>query len=243
MKIIDAYWEKRNLGVDVIEVVCNEKDDATSLRHELLKINVPYSVVKIPAGCPALLIEAQNCGYQIIETGIELWGDIQKIKTPDIYSRFIPHITMERANGKTLDYILNKIKYGDIFETDRIAVDSYFSKEIAGQRYFNWAKDVLTAGGFMAVLYYKDVPVAFNLSQISKYNNSAYDGIVGGLLPAGKGKGLGFLVVHAENEICKLHNGKYCVGRVSSNNLPMLRLHLQFGYEVKSITNVLVKHQ
>lgn len=243
MKIVDATWEKRNLGVDVIEVSCAENDSAEELADTLKGINTPYSVVKIPSGCISLLFKAQQEGYRVIELSFEIQGDIRRIHTPEIYERFIKHITMEKAEGLILERVLDEIKRGEIFKTDRIAIDPFFSTEIAGQRYYNWSRDILEDGGFMGVLYYKEQPVAFNLSILSKDGNGISDGILGGLLPEAPNLGLGFLVVHAENEICRILHGKHCLGRVSSNNLPILRLHTQFGYEIKNATYILVKHR
>ena len=92
MKIVDATWEKRNLGVDVIEVSCAENDSAEELADTLKGINTPYSVVKIPSGCISLLFKAQQEGYRVIELSFEIQGDIRRIHTPEIYERFIKHI-------------------------------------------------------------------------------------------------------------------------------------------------------
>ena len=241
MKFTKAVWEKRNLGVECIEVSCSEYDKIDELDEALASIDVPYSVVKIPAGSSDLLRAAQMRGYIVAETGIELWGDMRRVKTPKIYERFLPYIRMEQATGTVLEKVLNDIKSGQIFATDRVSTDPLFSVEIAGRRYYNWCKDVLAQGAYMGVLYYKDQPVAFNISKQKK--NGISDGLLGGVFPEAVKKGLGFLIVHGENEICKLHGGKACTGRVSSNNLPILRLHLQYGYEIKKINYVLVKHQ
>ncbi len=243
MKVVDATWEKRNLGVDVTEVTCTEKDSVLELREVLQRIKVPYSVIKIPSGATPLLVEAQKNGYSFAEAGFEVVGDMHRVSAPDYYKRFEKHIRMEKANEEVLNRILQDIKKGEIFESDRIATDPYFSREIAGQRYYNWAQDILAGDAFMGVMYYKDTPVAFNLSKPYKGKNDTYDGILGGVLPEYADKGLGFLVVYGENEICKLHGGRYCIGRVSSNNIPILRLHILFGYEVRSMTYVFIKHQ
>lgn len=243
MRIVDAEWEKRNLGIDVTEITCFEKDSAAQLSDILRTVETPYSVLKIPSGCINLLLVAQKEGYSFIETDFELWGDLYRVSTPEYYKRFEKHIRMEEASGKILERVLNEIQTGTIFETDRIALDPHFSKRIAGERYYNWTQDILSNDAFMGVLYYKDTPVAFNLSKPAKDRDDAYDGVLGGLLPEASEKGLGFLVVYGENQICKLNGRRYCIGRVSSNNMPILRLHLQFGYEVKSIVYVLIKHQ
>lgn len=242
MQVINAVWEKKNLGVDVTEINCSENDLPDELCEALNAINTSYSVVKIPSGSVNLLLEAQRHGYKVIEQTVELLGDINKMKPPMIYERFMPHIRLEEASDKALSQVLEIIKEGGVFQTDRIALDPVFSKEIAGRRYYNWSRDVLNNNGFMGVLYYKDELVAFNLSK-PMADNQIYDGIVGGLLPGKANHGLGFLVVHAENEICKYKHGKYCTTRVSTNNLPILRLHLSYGYDIKKMTYVLIKHQ
>ena len=241
MELINAVWEKRNLGVDCIEVSCSLHDKPDKLSDALVAIDVPYSVVKIPAGSADLLYTAQMCGYRVAETGIELWGDMRRVKTTKMYERFLPYIRMEQAEGSILDKALYDIRSGQIFTTDRVATDPYFSVEMAGRRYYYWCQDMLKQGAYMGILYYKNQPIAFNLSH--QRENGLSDGLLGGVFPEAFNKGLGFLIVHGENEICKIHGGKICIGRVSSNNLPILRLHMQYRYEIRRISYVLVKHQ
>ncbi len=243
MKVVNADWEKRNLGIDVTEIQCAEKDSPMELSAALNSVASSYSVLKVPSGFPGLLFEAQRNGYKVVEMSIELWGDMRNVSTPALYSRFVKYVSIQEAKGEMLDRIMNEILRGDIFISDRIATDPCFSLKIAGQRYYNWAKDVLDAGGFMALLYYKGHPVAFNLSVRKKENPEVFDGILGGLLSEANKTGLGFLTIYGGNEVCRMHDGKRYIARVSSNNMPILRLHLQYGYEVKNMTYVLVKHQ
>ena len=44
MKITDAFWEKRNLGVDVTEIQCAASDSREELKDALAGIKPPYSV-------------------------------------------------------------------------------------------------------------------------------------------------------------------------------------------------------
>ena len=243
MKITDAFWEKRNLGTDVTEITAEAGDNAETLCAALAEGTVPYSVVKIPAGSPELLAAAQSCGYRVVEMGIEAVGDLRRITVPRLYSRFAPHIRMERAEGAALDAVLGEIRRGEIFDTDRIAQDPAFSAEIAGRRYYNWCCAALEAGAFMGLIYYKDMPAAFNLAKEIKGSGGMLDGILGGVLPEAAQKGLGFLVVFGETEICRHFGAQQYLAKASSNNPPILRLHLQFGYELRSMSYVLVKHQ
>ena len=50
MKIIDAYWEKRNLGVSTKEVLVEEQDSAIDIKKALSAIehDAEYLVFKVP---------------------------------------------------------------------------------------------------------------------------------------------------------------------------------------------------
>ncbi len=243
MKVIDAYWEKRNLGVDVIEVSCDASDEPDVVCTELEKITVPYSVVKIPSGCMELLLSAQKCGYSFVETSFEIEGDIRKTAMPKIYERFLPYISIEEASDEMIEKALLEVCRGEIFATDRIALDPMFSKEIAGLRYYNWAQDALRDGAIMEIAYYKGLPTVFMLSKALKDDCNVYDGLIGGVFSEFANKGMGYLVTQCEIDICKKNGGKKCMTRVSSNNLPILRLYLQSGFEIRSLSYTLIKHQ
>ncbi|MCH4154354.1 MAG: hypothetical protein LKF32_06905 [Mageeibacillus sp.] len=49
MRIVDAVWEKRNLGVDTVEIALDEDDDV-NVFEEINTLKQPYQVLKIPNG-------------------------------------------------------------------------------------------------------------------------------------------------------------------------------------------------
>ena len=242
MRIVDAFWEKRNLGVDVVEVNCSEQDCAEELSSVLLKIDVPYSVVKVPVGCINLLFAAQKAGYQVIETSFNYECNIKRLKTPDVYNRFLSQVTVIPATEQLINLALEEIKAGLIFSTDRIAIDPFFSKEVAGIRYYNWCKDALNEGADMEVAFYKDEPIAFNISKVEKERKGAVHGLLGGVYSDALNKGIGFLLVHSEVECCRSLGGTICAGSTTSNNLPALRLHMRYGFEIVNSDYVLIKN-
>ncbi len=243
MIITDAFWEKRNLGCDVCEISCEADDTEESLTDELAKVKTPYSVVKIPSEAVELLLTAQQLGYRLIETTTAIEGSMKKIAMPKMYQRFIDQIRMEYADEEMENKVLEEIRSGAIFETDRIAVDPHFSKRIAGERYYNWCKDAMEKGAKMGVAYYRDEPAAFNISILKEGSNGIWDGLIGGLFQEAFHTGLGFLVVYTETELCRLGGGRKCLGRVSSNNVPILRLHVDYGFDIRDVNYVLIKHQ
>ena len=104
--------------------------------------------------------------------------------------------------------ILREIESGDIFETDRIALDPYFGKEMAGKRYANWSRDLLEQNGHVCVGYYKDTPAAFGVN-IDK-ENAVCDAVLGGMLNHGGRAGLGFLSLFT-NLYSARERGKMCI--------------------------------
>lgn len=238
--VLDAFWEKRNLGVDVVEVTCSEKDDAVEIETVLKKITVPYSVVKVPCGQTNLIQQVQKCGYQYIETSFQVEFKGKEIILPRMYQRFLPYIKIEEASNVLKEKVLNEIKEGMIFETDRIARDPFFGVQKAGRRYYNWATDELNKGAYLAIAFYKDVPVAFGINYHRE--EEVYDAFLGGTFSEEAHRGLGFLSLYANMKSIEKQGGKVITTRLSSNNSPILRLHMQYGYEIKSMQDIFIKH-
>ena len=241
MRVIDAVWEKRNLGVEVQEIVCDGTETANELQEQLSEIRMPYSVLKIPSGSTELLMASQSVGYCFVETAVSLDGKVSTMELPRLYQRFEPLIEVRRAEGEALDKILQEMEAGDIFETDRIARDPHFSKQIAGRRYANWTRDELDRGAEAVISYYKEQPVAFGINLRSE--GTVYDAFLGGVFTESANKGLGFLALYANMESIRQQGGTRIVTRVSSNNLPILRLHMQYGYGITDLKYILIKHQ
>lgn len=241
MRIIDAFWEKRNLGIDVSEVVVEENDTLDDLDSVLKDNKSSYCVLKINTGQIDLLWRAQELGFKLIETGIELEGRIDNLGLPAFYNRFESFLTVDEGDENIRERVMSLIRKGDIFSTDRIALDPYFSKKMAGERYYNWINDELERGSKLVIAYYKDEPIAFGVNK--SLDEQTYDAFLGGMLPNVSNKGLGFAALYANYVSIKNQGGRKIVTRVSSNNSPILRLHIQYGYGITNMNYILVKHQ
>ena len=241
MKITDAFWEKRNLGVDVTEIQCAASDSKEELKEALAGIKTPYSVCKVPGGAAGLLLCAQEQGYQVIEMSIGLEIGLRELTLPAVYRRFEQEIVVKEADREQRESILREIESGDIFETDRIALDPYFGKEMAGKRYANWSRDLLEQNGHVCVGYYKDTPAAFGVN-IDK-ENAVCDAVLGGMLNHGGRAGLGFLSLFTNLYSARERGNVQVKTHVSSNNQAIIHLHLQFGYRINEMQYVRIRHQ
>jgi hypothetical protein len=50
MKIVNAIWERRNLGVRCIEVTLEATDAVPDVKSTLAGLDTQYLVIKVPAG-------------------------------------------------------------------------------------------------------------------------------------------------------------------------------------------------
>lgn len=241
MKVIDALWEKRNLGTDVIEIQCEMEDSIDKFKAILQDVHAAYSVCKIPSVCTDLLRCAQDQGYQVVEMSIGMEGKTKDIELPAIYQRFMKDVELREANETEVEYVLKHIEEGTIFKTDRIALDPHYGNKIAGKRYCNWVKDLLPKGARICLATLKGTPVAFGIN-IDK-DNGVSDAFLGGILDENVGRGLGFLALYANLTAAKKYNNKRIVTNVSSNNPAIINLHLQYGFRISGMNYVLVKHQ
>lgn len=67
MEIVKAFWEKRNMGVDCVEITLASGDEPDSCKEKILAAETEYTVVKVPTACPELSFMVQDLGYKYIE--------------------------------------------------------------------------------------------------------------------------------------------------------------------------------
>jgi len=240
MKIINSYWEKRNLDVDCTELEINSSDTLNEFNNIVEELNSEYQVIRVPSGKIDILLSAQTKGFQVIEMSVELVRKTENYTLPSIYKRFEPFTNIIEADEKNIEKVLAEIKSGNMFVTDRIAKDPYFSHDKSGNRYYCWSKDILNQGAKICIAKYNNEEVGFGLN--STKDGKLYDATLGGVFQDYTNKGLGFLSIHANITSIIYQGGIKVVTRVSSNNTPILRLHMLFGFDINEMNYVLIKH-
>ena len=240
MQIIDAFWEKRNLNMDTTEILIEENDSCDDIENVIGDLKKGYVVVKInPTNINEMNLLQKN-GFVYTESIFSVEAKLKDTSLPKVYERFNQNVKYEFANQELTNVVLEEIKSGRIFKTDRIALDPHFSQQVAGVRYYNWSSDELDKNAILNIAYYKDQAVAFGISKM--ISEKRQDNFLGGVLQAGENKGLGFLAIAANNDSAVKNGAMTVETKVSSNNLPILRLHMQYGYDIKKITYIFVKH-
>jgi hypothetical protein len=240
MKIINAFWEKRNLGVDCIEVNLEQSDSIKDVQDVIIKHEkIEYQVFKIPTGNINFVKELSEKGFCFIETIFEVKLDIDKYSIPENIERFNKKITYKPISKNDLVKLEVEINKG-IFNTDRVALDPEFGIDYASRRYFNWIKDENEKCNCMFEILYNDKPLGFfGLKEIGV---NSYDNFLAGLYINDNSMGLGFSILSKSIEETKNRMGKHLTTHISSNNLPVIRIYTQFGFIPTNISYIMVKH-
>ena len=240
MKIIDAYWEKRNLGVSAIEIII-EPNDKINIINEITPLfsSVGYCVVKVPPTRVDFIAKITNSGFLFIETQINIEHDLKMIDLPDPFSRFNCELTYEQMDEQCFEILLDELEQ-DIFDTDRIALDKNFPQGTSAKRYANWITDEFSRGTEIYNIVQGIHKIGF--FSLQKKSENMYSLPLGGLYKSYKASGLGFAIAQKPLEIAFARGARKVVTSNSSNNLGSLKCHLLCGFSIASFLYVFVKH-
>ncbi len=237
MKLIDAWWEKRNLGVETKELICEETDTSEEVEKAISGLCAAYLVIKVPGGRPDLTMCVQKAGFSYVEDQIRVTHDLHDIKRNPLHQRLYEATSYRKMEKEDIEQLFEEIKKG-MFDSDRISNDPAFEKGMAAERYANWTKDLLEKGAHPYVILYKEEPAGFIILQTKDYKT--YTSVLGGGYEKFRRSGLG--VIQKEQEIVKKLGGKRVETQVSSNNPAQLKALVLNGYIPQNIEHVFVKH-
>jgi len=241
MNIKLTPWEKRNLNVESsVEFYIGHDERWNDIYAELLSHDEQYQVMHIASGNTDVLMNAPREGFLPVEMNIQLSRKLSEIQLPRIYTRFAPHISCNISTEDERKYLLDTISEGTIFSTDKVALDPIFGVEFAGRRYSLWTQDVLNQGAELLSMKYKEKIAAFDV--LIDKGNGVCEAFLGGTLPEFRNSGLGFLAIYFITKYASEKGFKRIITGVSSNNIPILKLHEMFGYGVDSVSYCLIKH-
>lgn len=235
MKKIEAFWEKKNLSLNTLELEFDEKDSIEIINTIKEFEEYDYIAAKVPKGKVDFIHKLETKKFHFMEAQIELINNLkQKNEMPNRLLQTSNNIHYVPVKEEIeLEMILNKID-SNMFDTDRISLDSYLGKELAAARYINWIRNLFyREDSMLCKLIHEEREIGFFL--FKKINEKIYSSVLVGLYTEFKNKGLGFSVVEQHILWAVENHVEQIVTRVSSNNLRSLKLHLNFGYEIKDI--------
>jgi hypothetical protein len=234
MEIIDAFWEKRNLGVDAMEFNVGIDDDASVVK-DIISNEKQYNVVKIPSQNIEVTRAVQQAGYRFAEVMTHLAIRPGELRLNSIQQRIVDNIETSEMNDDDIAQLQEEIRK-NIFDTDRVYCDPQFTKQQAANRYLGWINDEQNRGGRLLKHVYKGENVGFEGISNDK---SVY---LGGMYTNAKHGGFGIIIPVTVYRIGKDNGEKKIIGVVSSSNLSVLRMYYQVGYNTDRLIYIFVKH-
>jgi len=240
MKIVDAFWEQRNLGV-VAKEINFEANDKVSDLDQIRNLDCEYSVARIPAGCIDLMFNLEEMGYRFIETMLDVQHDHKDIgfTLNRVAKRIADSITYYEMNDIDLNELRNQLRLG-IFKTDRVSLDPAFSPDKSANRYIGWIGDELTRDGKVYKCIHKDNVFGYFVCRMDgdKVNYVYNIGIYKDQNYAGLGVGLIIASIKQALEA----GAKKTISGLSTNNMPAIAANLAAGYRVIGAKYIYVKH-
>lgn len=237
MRIVNAVWEKKNLGVNAYELSIETGDNIDEVKQQIENIDGDYIVIKVPSDLSEYNSIVQGLGFLYIEDLIHVEHDLKEVERNRIIQRLYDETTYREMTDEDFEQLITEIKDG-MFDSDRISNDPHFGKEKAANRYINWSKDLRNKGARFYAIRYRDDSTGFVV--LDTKDQITYSSILGGGYQKYRKSGIG--IIQKEQEITKALGGKRVVTNVSSNNVGQFKALIMNGYKPYSIEHVFVKH-
>lgn len=243
MKIVNAIWEKVNIGLDVTEISFDNKDDLADCRDALEKTSdAEYILCNVPNTRFDINDLLAENGFAFVETKFVLENSLRFLELPQIVVKAGKnYILKEVITKEDFDSVLELIKSG-VFVTDKYAVDSVVGIEKSNQRYANWLSNLVNTNkcSIYKIVDSDGLSIGFLSFYVTDKKDTLF-GFLGGLYPQYRGSGLGFLISSKLSEWAISNGYKKIVTGVSSNNPDVLKIHLMCGYKISDISYVFRK--
>jgi ribosomal protein S18 acetylase RimI-like enzyme len=232
MKVIDAAWERRNLGLDVTEVLLDDHDAANEAETlAALKPHMDhYVVVKIPVSCAALAVKLQELGFVFLECQYRLSRNVAGYEPPPLFSRLLGHVSFEAISCSDDWAALFRLVGDDTFGTDRVAIDPLFGRSVSNRRYVNWLSDLSTAPNTAAAFVkWRGERAGFFAASVDEDERTLHS-VLGGVFRKYQDMGIGSAIIHGPMTVCRERGMRRFVTSISSNNFAVFRLYVLFGF-------------
>jgi hypothetical protein len=239
MKIVNAVWEMRNLGVICTEVTVEPRDREEVVLAQLSDLSSGYQVVKVPVARIGIMSALHRANFAFVESSISVEHGLNINHPEGLFARMVSASEYVSLGTKEIEHISLEIR-SDMFKSDRVYLDPEFTREQAANRYVNWMMDEVSRGASIYELRVKNVGVGFFLfrDDVERIGYSA----LAGLYPSSKLPGFGNVLLHqvlVEAKKRKLHR---LDSHVSGNNLAVVKNHIEQGFRISDMHYVYVRH-
>jgi hypothetical protein len=143
MDQIEATWEERNLGLRVLEITLDEREerDVVTAIGDASR-DFDYTLIKVPSGNPGLVHELEELGFRFLETQLEIFKKLKSYEEPK--GPILEEIQYQEVGSREgLDLVLEQIDE-QMFVTDRVSLDPALGPQ-------RWTPSVGPLGGISKV--------------------------------------------------------------------------------------------
>jgi len=239
MKIIDAFWEKKNIGLDTREIEVTEDDSWEDLESAIKKLDCQYLVVKIPCSRNDLTFKVHELGLVFVELLTKAHFAGPQPVLSGIQERVFSSLTFGKMTSENTERLFKEISLG-LFKSDRVAIDPLLGIDQSSKRYLGWITDELSSGAVMYEITKEKELIGFFL--IRKENHNSSNAILAGLLDKYQKSGFGFVLNHLQIEISNKMGCTSVYSTFSSNNRGATAVHMSMGYTLDHQHYVYVMH-
>jgi len=239
MKIVDAFWEKRNLGVSCKEIEIENCDTAEVVAEKLSGMEAEYTVVKTPIARTDIMELLNENGFNFIECMFHATHNLKMPEISSVQKRMAEAVDYRLMKEDETEELFSEIRKG-MFVTDRIFLDSHFTDSQAAERYVNWIKDEIARGTELYLLTHKEKHVGFFI--FKEISDEEFNPFLAGIYSNKSLPGIGIAIQYNVIKEAQKRNGKLLHAYFSTNNAPVMNAHLLFNYEIKAVNYVYVKH-
>lgn len=242
MKLVDCPWELVNLDCKVAEISLSNEDKVEDIDAALKDVESVnnYVVVKMPTA--AIPFHQLMCSrqYMFIETQISFTKQVDSL---DIDNNRAAQLYLKNSSAKRVESeeelrMLVDSMTPNMFYTDRIYLDPAFGPEYSLRRYRNWIITEYKRGSILMKHFYHNTFIGFSLGRVK---DGLHDGLLAGVFEKYQNAGMG-LFLPLMPCYYKEYGAKTYVGKISTNNMPVVRAHDAYNYDYTNIEYVFIKH-
>jgi hypothetical protein len=237
MKIVNAVWEKRNLGLESYEVEVEGNDSYDEVKKALDDMPGQYIALKVPSERTDITWLVSEYGYVFVEDMMFLQHNLQPIERTPLQQRLYDAVKIEPMAEEDFALLYEEIDKGS-FSFDRISNDPYFTQEQSIRRFHNWLNDEKERGAEFLKGVMKGEMIGF--FTIRDTGDGVYTSALGGTFMKWRKGGLGTNVQTPEE--VKKRGGKKLIVGTSTNNMIQIRALIQNGFFPMRVNHVYVKH-
>lgn len=238
MRIFEASWEYRNLGVVTYEGEIVSSDSPEDVHDSLASLPDGYHVMKVPVGEIELMFALEEAGFSFIETSLRVHHNLRLTEPAGLLKRLIGASSLKILNKAGIYRVEQEIRKG-IFRTDRVSLDPRINSERAALRYLNWLRDELEKGAHVHELSVSGRRAGFFLLRIGE--DGVAHSVLSGLYDSSKTPGLGGLLLYWILTEASRRATAGLWSHISTNNPAVVKTHLDQGFAIEQINYVYVR--